>query len=489
MRRGFRGGLVALATLGLLLTIAVAVCSAQTLEDCIQATCKVRADDGSTGTGTLYAYGEHRRKRVGLVVTCAHVTTTQYATCWFGRAKVKTRGVVIWKRRDIDSAVIAVDVRWFTRRLIPVPLFRPRVRLRVGQAIFSIGHPAGGPALLWRGVLRGYNSVGSLVFWPGPELGRSGSAVCVFDNQDRAAIVGIISTRDGEYLTPRTMGQAVSIDHLKSRRTQTSLDLFPVAVTVPGACGPYGCPPADSAAGRRYKSPYRYKMDERVQGLEKSQGTLPLPPPPQQLPPQLPPQQQCPPPVDLLPLLTRLNAMSAELAAVKGELVTVKGEVVVLTERADNVKATAESLAKRYEDELPGIVENLEKTVEAPLKQVKDVADAAAEDAAAAGEEAAAATKEAKGLRARIEEAKAAGAEGIKEVAKAVVWGIISDYGVWSLGVIGLGVFLVYRRIKTGESVLRRGVRRLRKRVAALREKAGEVVDPEEDDDDEDATA
>ena len=61
-------------------------------------------------------------------------------------------------------------------------------------------------------------------------------------------------------------------------------------------------------------------------------------------------------------------------------------------------------------------------------------------------------------LRARVEEAKASGLEGTREIARTVVWDVIKSHGPLTGGIVGLLIFIVWRdvraKVKDGDPLI-----------------------------------
>ena len=83
------------------------------LEDCIAATCRVRAEDGSTGSGFLYAVGpeEPGGEDLAWIGTAAHVVVGDRLICEFGRARIRVEVHPFWRNRQIDAGVLVVPWR------------------------------------------------------------------------------------------------------------------------------------------------------------------------------------------------------------------------------------------------------------------------------------------------------------------------------------------------------------------------------------------
>lgn len=383
---------VLLTTVVLILVFAVAaVCCGAGLEDAIGATCKV-SDSGSVGTGFLYETGPATTggEELAWIATAAHVVENGNVTVQFGRA-VPLRVRVLWRNPRVDGGVLVVPYRALpVPRPRPIRLAPPNVRVQVGQQLWSIGFPNGGEKMAWTGKSLGYSG-GTLLFSPGPELGRSGSAILAqFGDELRA--VGILSARDSRNLTGQTIGRAVGTSMLLGETSQ----LFDnVEWFCQSQCPGGTCPPPAITVDPYRLSPYRQYQDqinrgqnERIGGLERSQGTMPLPEVPQ---------------VSNDTILKRIVALEYEADLAKRERVE-------LTRRADAVKDAAAELAAKYEPQLKGIKADVNAAIEASnaagqaANTAAQVADGAKKEASGIKGEVEAVKEEAKGLRGKVEE-------------------------------------------------------------------------------------
>ena len=460
------------------------------LEDCIRATCRIKAGAGpmkGVGTGVLYDVATRGGEPTAFVATAAHVVEGSGPwVCEFDRVGVKVPMRIYWRVPGHDGALLIAPRAAFGPRLPrPVPLLRRGIRLRVGQPIFSIGCPGGGKLMLWRGRAQGYEQSGSMLFRPWPELGRSGSPIFALYEDGAPCVVAIISARYSgphDRVNEQTLGRATSIDEFWSGSASTrptNATLCQGAITVPGGCPGGSCPGGSCELlppgfSRDYALPYRRQEQDRNQyilqqkGQERSPGTLPLPPVSQQ--------------PDLGPLTERLSR--AEL------VIDSQGrEIAELKARQDAVKQAAEKLAKDF----PEVKRELEKAL-GKASEAQSLAETASKNSAQArgtAEQAANRLDEnldenASGglfsrIKARIEEAKAAGAEGAAGVAKSVVWGIVQSYGFPIGTVAAVVLFLVYRdiraKITTGDPLLVEKVAaRVHERLGPVRERIIERV-------------
>jgi hypothetical protein len=318
--------------------------AAPQLEQAIEASCMVASGDGSRGSGCIYGYTGRR----GLILTAAHVVADGakrgvQVTVYVGRRLVKLPCRIVGIRTDVDTATLSFETSDWPQDAGPLPRGVPVApsdwQVPVGHPVYSVGHPgAVRPALLLVARVVKYSQAGALGFRPGPELGRSGSAVFTHDGDGRVVIVGIISVRDTGGMRANTIGYAITPRQFRgdSRRTPGRGTMYPTQ------CGPMGCPtgPAQLPGLGDYMLPYRGDMDKRIQKIEqqaqeKSPGTLPLPP--------------MAPPVDLGPLDARLAAVEASLKETIDRSNVHTESIAKLNATAEKAVALAEMVAKRDE--------------------------------------------------------------------------------------------------------------------------------------------
>ncbi len=168
------------------------------LDDTLEAVCRITAPDGSRGTGFAF---EHSGGRV-YVLTAAHVVGGADAVwCEFwnhGRPGARLPGKVAAVDRGADAAVVAVDESFFAGGLprIIAPGW-PDAPPSPGAAITSAGCAAGGWPTAFKGVVVELLP-GELCFVPPPANGRSGSPL--LDAEGRA-ILGVIRARTADNAT------------------------------------------------------------------------------------------------------------------------------------------------------------------------------------------------------------------------------------------------------------------------------------------------
>ena len=88
------------------------------LEQCIGATCKVVAEDGSTGTGVIYGTGVRQGRRYVVVATAAHIVRgAARVTCFIGRTALRVTGTVIVQNRRTDAGCVIVPIEQFGEQI------------------------------------------------------------------------------------------------------------------------------------------------------------------------------------------------------------------------------------------------------------------------------------------------------------------------------------------------------------------------------------
>ncbi len=171
---------------------------AASLDETLDAVCRITAPDGSRGTGCAF---EHSGGRV-YVLTAAHVVGGAEAVwCEFwtqGRPGTPVPGKVAAVDRGADAAVVAVEESSFAGGLprIIAPGW-PDAPPSAGAAITSAGCAAGGWPTAFKGVVVELLP-GELCFVPPPANGRSGSPL--LDAEGRA-ILGVIRARTADNTT------------------------------------------------------------------------------------------------------------------------------------------------------------------------------------------------------------------------------------------------------------------------------------------------
>lgn len=341
--------------------------AAPDLEQAIEASCKVSVPMGNgqfaSGSGCLYSYENGQ----GIVVTAAHVVEggpRDGIILQFGRRSVRVtaRLVVAAVRRvrmiggyrvevyqPSDIAALAFRVSDWpkdTRLPRPVRFMRKDWRARKGHDLYSLGFPGGvdAPQLLVARV-QGYDDDGHMLIYPGPELGRSGSAV-VASVEGEPRIVGIVSTRTME----KDQNGRVYLDWRRANgRLVTPAMIWPdgvrpkqvsgtVMVGQPTQCSGGFCPLPGSGG---FLLPDREKRIGKIedqmekQAGERSPGTVPLPP--------------MAPPVDLGPLDARIAAVEKSLTETINRSNEHSEAIGKLNATAEKAVALAEMVAKRDE--------------------------------------------------------------------------------------------------------------------------------------------
>jgi len=183
-----------------LVIVAVVVCFAPRLvnasiDDCIDATCRITTGDGGRGTGCCF----ERSGGYVYVLTCAHVVGDSSAVkCEFwreGHRSSPLTGRVVRRAKAADAAIVAVPESAFGGVLPKTIPVAPRdYVVRPGQTLTSVGCANGTWSTGWKGHALGYSGR-DLYFTPTPANGRSGSAV--FDG-DGTRIVGLLKARTGD---------------------------------------------------------------------------------------------------------------------------------------------------------------------------------------------------------------------------------------------------------------------------------------------------
>jgi hypothetical protein len=228
------------------------------LADCMDATCRVEAPDGSTGTGCVFEISQG----TVFVLTNRHVVgAAESVQCIFWQHGHRSRpitGQVLARSDQVDVALVTVSASAFEGRLPGVvPIAQRDTRLTQGETVTSVGCAYGAWATGWKGHVLGYDGT-SVCFTPPPADGRSGSAL--FDAGGQR-IVGLIW---GRLERGQGRGYAVTVDNLyralNFQQTAGGWVLSPLpvwSVADKVQCGPYGCAP------RGYILPYRNYQQQR----------------------------------------------------------------------------------------------------------------------------------------------------------------------------------------------------------------------------------
>jgi len=261
------------------------------LADCIDATCRIQAADGSTGTGCVFEISQG----TVFVLTNRHVVgAADSVRCVFwqqGHQSAALTGSVLARSDQVDVALVTVPAAAFDGRLPRVvPIAPGGNRLAEGETVTSVGCANGAWATGWKGHVLGYDGT-SVCFTPPPADGRSGSAL--FDASGQR-IVGLIW---GRLEQGQGRGYAVTVDNLYRALnfTQTGAGwvhrpLPPVTVADSAQCGPNGCAPRGYILPyRNYQQQREYQRDRQLDQLDQLDRQLDLR---SQVWPTLPPQIQ-----------------------------------------------------------------------------------------------------------------------------------------------------------------------------------------------------
>jgi len=250
------------------------------LSDCIDATCRITAADGSRGTGCVFEIG---RDHVH-VLTAAHVVgDAETVSCEFWQQGHRSRPLparVLARVEDArcDAAVVVLAASQFGGRLpAAVPIAPPDYIVRPGAAVTSVGCARGSWSTGFKGHALGYRGA-DLCFTPTPADGRSGSAI--FDAEG-AMIVGLLRARTSD----GAEGIACSLQSLYAA-------LGRPAGQQEAQCGPGGCP----------LTPGRWRPQQSPQPVW---PTMPSPQPA--------------PSVDLAPIGEKLDGIARLLQEMKAE--------------------------------------------------------------------------------------------------------------------------------------------------------------------------
>jgi hypothetical protein len=234
------------------------------LADCLDATCRIHAPDGSTGTGCVFEISQG----AVFVLTNRHVVgTADVVRCVFwqhGHQSTPIAAQVLARSDQVDVALVTVCAASFDGRLPRVIPIAPRgTRLAPGETVTSVGCASGAWATGWKGHVLGYDGT-SVCFTPPPADGRSGSAL--FDADGRR-IVGLIWGRlergegEGYAITVENLYRALNFEQTAAGWVHAPLRLLTVADSA--QCGPYGCTP------QAYILPYRNYQQQRQQQRER----------------------------------------------------------------------------------------------------------------------------------------------------------------------------------------------------------------------------
>jgi hypothetical protein len=268
----------------MLLALLLGAVAHASVEQCIDATCRITTPDGSRGSGCVFEISQGQV----YVLTAAHVVDKySEVACEFwqqGHQSSPFRGVVVARveQSDTDAAILAVESSQFGGRLpVVIPMASKGTVIKAGDTITSVGCANGAWSTGWKGHVLGYRNT-DLMFTPAPMNGRSGSAV--FD-ADGTHIVGLIRARTLDDST----GIATSLPVLYRNLGQ--------ATEQKSQCGPSGCSGSSGCPG----------------------GICPIRKPQPQPQPQVGPWPTLPipavPPVDLGPTNQRLDQIYMQIQA------------------------------------------------------------------------------------------------------------------------------------------------------------------------------
>jgi len=286
------------------------------LDQSLDAACRIRCADGSTGSGCAFAVAEGKV----WVLTAAHVVeSANQVACEFwheGHISQPLAGQVAGRDTAYDVATVVVPIQAF-QGVLPktVPMAPPDFVVRPGATVTSAGCAHGAWATGVKGHALGYSGL-NLHFAPPPADGRSGSAI--FDRDGRY-IVGVVSARttSGEIHGIASSIQAVYAafgrPEQRSRAfASLGMELPGRLVPVAGASCPGGLCPGGSSQPRWYLLPYRYREQFRNQPAPSpspspppdSGGAWPTLPPETTPSPSPPPSAVSPPEVRVEPQVT-----------------------------------------------------------------------------------------------------------------------------------------------------------------------------------------
>jgi hypothetical protein len=455
---------------GLVVAVMAVMCSGLAmagLSECIDATCRVSVDTGSQyrTAGTGCAVGRLADTQVAqgsvLVLTNAHVVeraATAHCEFWvYGHKSKPLPGRVIARDSALDMAMIQISTSQFGGRLPSiVPLAPSGTVIRPGQTLLSVGCANGHWASAWRG--HAVSLAGTeLKFRPGPESGRSGSAI--FDASG-SYVVGLLRARNTDTVTSATLGIATNLGGLRQRFNTA----YQLAQCPGGVCDPY----------QRQLQPSPSRQPSPQGGAWPSLPT-PSPQPMQSAPVVVPP------PVDLKPLEDKLDRIADLIIEIQTPPVMEAPLPEVPLPEAEPVDTaamdTATSALQTSEQALRA-AESVGQAAKEGLASANariDKVDASIAATAADTDVAIQRIDDKNGnvierLRARVDEAKANGAEGAREVARAVAKDVIVSHGGVVAGLFVLMGWFVYKDVKdkkeTGDPLfIEKVIDRVRDRV------------------------
>jgi len=239
MRRFWINVLIAIV----LIVAVVATAAHAGISECIDATCRVTCPDGSgkanCGSGCVIQVSNG----YAWILTNDHVASGSRAWCQFyrhGHTSQKMEGVVKFRHKQLDAAIIAVHASHFGGWVPPaIPTAPADYVVRPGETVLSVGCAEGHWPSLWRGHAIGYSG-SNLLFRPGPEGGRSGSAIF---SRDGRYIVGLLKQRNTREVTDQTHGIATYCRALRQGINASIRTADAGYFYRRDQCGPNGCPP------------------------------------------------------------------------------------------------------------------------------------------------------------------------------------------------------------------------------------------------------
>jgi hypothetical protein len=363
-----------------------------TIEQCIDATCRITAGAGrerNSGTGCVFAI---KRDHIFLLTAGHVVEGSDTVQCEFwrkGHKSVPIAARVIARSPEADSAILAIPNSSLAGWLpTAVPIAPKGLVLRRGEAVTSVGCANGAWPTGWKGHVLEFSAT-EMYFTPTPADGRSGSAV--FDAEGQY-IVGLLKARRKE------KGNESEGNYGIATYLPALYQAFEHKVQCPdGACPGGVCPSGDAQW-----LPWRREQEKKQQQ------------PPQYAPQQYAPQQQYSPqqggiwpsmpstppaaapqpPVNLDPLQKSLEDISAgqkELIELLKQLKTPEplpvGPLAPLPPVADidEKKLTDEAAQKATEAVKLETAAIKAETVQATETLKEEVADAKAETSRLAG--------------------------------------------------------------------------------------------------------
>ena len=438
------------------------------VRDCYAASCRVHAP-GAMGSGVTIM-----SRPVVWVLSNAHVVgelddgkpTMIECEFWWptGREWIKSEpieGTLIWRQMDkpkgVDAAVIQIPRSSFWGRVPPaLPLAPPDYVYPKGMEAVRASCPGGQPLRVIPSRLERYHTgVPWMKLTPAAEGGESGCGV--FDSRGNF-LLGLVAWTDGTHALAQYCSLLHSRLHPPEHREFRPERVWETALEVDEASTGF--------------------CDRFRQGGG-DQGQQPAPNPYPTLPgygPEATVDQSARQEIAAMKkavdeLSDQVEDLQDELAQKETAIKEMFGEdLEELTELVDGAKAAAEGAGGKIVEARGELAKEVDDKIAEAVEKIPQV-DVSSQVEDRVGVIRDGLTK----LEDRVEQAKAEGAEGVREVAKKVVWGIVQAYG-WPLGgALGLALFLLWRRIEAkreaGEPLLlERAAARLRERVGGLDE-------------------